>query len=110
MAATSSRARKHFKSRDEALGEKNSLEVEAANVGGEFRARHTRLSSEQLAEAEAAFSRLGSRPMNLAVQCFLDTYRPPTEEMTLDSRRACPAGSAPSARGVCQCVERVDRV
>lgn len=59
------RVRKHFKSRDEALGEKNSLEVEAANVGGEFRARHTRLSSEQLAEAEAAFSRLGSRPMTL---------------------------------------------
>ena len=37
------RVRKHFKSRDEALGEKNALEVEAANIGGELRARNTRL-------------------------------------------------------------------
>jgi hypothetical protein len=38
------RIRRQFKSRDEAIGEKNALEVEAANAGGEVRARLTRLS------------------------------------------------------------------
>ena len=81
------RVRRQFPSREEALGEKNRLEVEAANVGGEMRARSTRLNSQQLAEAEAAFARLGPRPLDLAVQWFLDTYRPPTDEMTLDKAR-----------------------
>ena len=44
-----SRVRLQFKSRNEALGRKNELEVEAANVGGEIRSRNTRLSAEQLA-------------------------------------------------------------
>jgi hypothetical protein len=35
------RIRKHFKSRDDALGEKNALEIEAANNGGEIRARNS---------------------------------------------------------------------
>jgi hypothetical protein len=42
------RYRRQFKNRDEAIGEKNALEVEAANVGGELRARNTRLSADQL--------------------------------------------------------------
>ena len=37
------RIRKHFKDRDEALGELNRLEVESANAGGVVRARVTRL-------------------------------------------------------------------
>jgi hypothetical protein len=77
------RIRKHFKSREEALGEKNTLEVEAANVGGEIRARNTRLSAGQLAEAEAAFARLGSKPLALAVEWFLSTYKPPVTAMAL---------------------------
>ena len=43
------RYRKQFKSRELALGEKNALEVEAANVGGEIRALNTRSSVAQLA-------------------------------------------------------------
>lgn len=81
------RVRRQFPTLDEAKGEKNRLEVVAANVGSEMRARSTRLTSQQLAEAEAAFARLGTRPLNLAVQWFLDTYRPPMEEMTLDKAR-----------------------
>ena len=47
------RIRRHFKDRDEALGEKNRLEVGAA-INGEMQVRATRLSAVQLAEAEAA--------------------------------------------------------
>ena len=82
------RIRKHFKSREEALGEKNALEVEAANVGGEIRARNTRLSAGQLAEAEAAFARLGSKPLTLAVEWFLSTYKPPVTAMALEKAAA----------------------
>jgi integrase len=78
------RVRKHFKSREEALGEKNALEVESANAGGEIRARNTRLSASQLAEAEAAFARLGSKSLALAVEWLLSTYRPPVTEMILE--------------------------
>src|SRR5580704_3476002 len=71
------RYRRQFQSRELALGEKNALEVEAANVGGEIRARSTGLSAAQLAEAEAAIGRLGTQSIALAVEWFLTTYRPP---------------------------------
>jgi hypothetical protein len=79
------RIRKHFKSRDEALGEKNSLEIEAANNGGEIRARNTRLSAEQIAEAELAIGRLGSKSLSLAVEWFLATYKPPVTAMAIEA-------------------------
>jgi integrase len=79
------RIRKHFKNRDEALGEKNALEVEAANGGGEIRARNTRLSADQLAEAEAAIARLGPRSLSLAVEWFLTTYKPPVTEIPIET-------------------------
>jgi hypothetical protein len=47
--------------------------------------RPTRLSDLQLAEAEAAFARLGVRSLSLAVEWFLDTYRPPVTEMRLEA-------------------------
>ena len=71
------RIRKQFLSRDEALGEKQALEIRAANLNGDIRARNTRLTIEQLAEAEAAYSRLGGRSLSQAVEWYLDTYRPP---------------------------------
>ena len=78
------RYRKQFKSRELALGEKNALEVEAANVGGEVRARNTRLSAGQLAEAEVAMARLGPQSLALAVEWFLTTY--PTARRGHDHR------------------------
>ncbi len=80
-----SRYRKQFKSRELALGEKNALEVDAANVGGDVRARNTRLSAAQLAEAEAAMARLGPHSLALAVEWFLTTYRPPVEAMAIET-------------------------
>jgi hypothetical protein len=79
------RARKHFKSRDEALGEKNSLEIEAANSGGEIRARNTRLSAEQIAEAELAMARLGPKSLSLAVEWLLATYKPPVTAIAIEA-------------------------
>jgi len=79
------RVRKHFKSRDEALGEKNALEVEAANIGGEIRARNTRLSAAQLDEAEFAMARLGPKSLALAVEWFLATYKPPVTAIAIET-------------------------
>lgn len=79
------RYRKQFRSRELALGEKNALEVEAANTGGEIRARNTRLSAAQLAEAEAAIGRLGTQSIALAVEWFLTTYRPPITPTPLNA-------------------------
>lgn len=77
------RIRKRFQSRDEALGEKNRLEVLAANAESGTRTVNTRLTPEQLAEAEACFHRLAGKPMTLAVDWFLETYRPPSVEKLL---------------------------
>ena len=79
------RIRKNFKSKEEAEGEKARLEIKAANAEGEIRAVNTRLTSSQVALAEAAFSRLGSHSLPLAVEWFLANYRPPTAEQTLTS-------------------------
>jgi integrase len=78
------RIRRHFKDRDEALGEKNRLEVEAANRG-EIRARATRLSAVQLGEAETAMARLGPQSLSLAVDWFLATYKPPVTAIGLET-------------------------
>jgi hypothetical protein len=81
------RIRRHFKDRDEAMGEKNRLEVESANKG-EIRVRPTRLSAVQLAEAEAAMGRLGSQPLSLAVDWFLTTYKPPVAAVAIETAAA----------------------
>lgn len=78
------RIRRHFKDRDEALVEKNCLEIEAANTG-EIRVRATRLSVAQLAEAEAAMARLGPQSLSLAVDWFLTTYRPPVTAVAIET-------------------------
>ncbi len=79
------RIRKNFKSRAEAQGEKQRLEVAAANAEGDIQAVNTRLTSSQVAQAESAFARLGDHSMPLAVEWFLANYRPPTLEKTLET-------------------------
>jgi hypothetical protein len=71
------RVRKRFKSRELALGEKNRLEVLAANRDGGIQAVNTRLSREQIADAEAAIHRLAGKPLSEAVEWYLANYRPP---------------------------------
>jgi len=74
------RYRKRFKSKADAYGHKTELEVMAANHG-EIVARNTRLSREQLAQAESAFARLGAQSLPAAIEWFLANYRPPVAEM-----------------------------
>lgn len=77
------RIRKDFKSKDEAEGEKDRLEIEAANADGSIRPVNTRLAPAQVAQAEAAFLRLGDKSLVFAVDWFLANYRPPTVEKLL---------------------------
>ncbi|MDP3069834.1 MAG: hypothetical protein Q8N18_06065 [Opitutaceae bacterium] len=79
------RVRRRFKSRDEALGEKNRLEVAAANADGALKPVSTRLNTAQVAEAEAVFARLGGRSLSTAVEWFLANYRPPAVEMGVEA-------------------------
>jgi len=81
------RIRKDFKDREEALGEKNRLEVEAANVGGEIRPLNTRLSADQLGDAEAAFRRLQDRGHSLlfCVDFTLANYRAPEHDQPIEA-------------------------
>jgi integrase len=83
------RVRKNFKSRDQALGELNRLQVQAANRDGSINSVNTRLTTAQLAEAEAAFARLGDRPLTGAIDWYLTHYKPPTEAMALEMARDC---------------------
>lgn len=77
------RVRLNFKSRQDAEGERNRLEVEAANANSGTRAITTRLTAAQVAEAETAFARLGDRSLAKAVDWFLENYRPPVAEKPL---------------------------
>jgi hypothetical protein len=49
------RVRRQFGSREEAIGQKHLLEVEAANLGGDIRARNTRLSAEQACRSRSGY-------------------------------------------------------
>jgi hypothetical protein len=82
------RIRKNFKSLAEAIGAKNRLEVEAANLDGRIRSVHTRLSTEQLAAAENAITRLAGRPLAFAVDWFLENYKPPLADVSLEDAKA----------------------
>ncbi|HVS52900.1 MAG TPA: hypothetical protein VHD62_11155 [Opitutaceae bacterium] len=81
------RIRKKFKSRDEAIGERNRLAVLAANTDSGTRAINTRLTVGQVAEAESAFARLGEKSLSTAVEWFLTTYRPPVTQQNLLSAK-----------------------
>lgn len=72
------RVRMRFETKDLAMGEKNRLEVRAANSNEGVASRNTRLSDSQLSDAEAAIHRLGGKPLSEAVEWYLANYRPPS--------------------------------
>lgn len=78
------RIRRQFSSQAEAMGERDRLAVQAANAAREIRAVNTRLTSAELAEAEASIKRLGKTSLCFAVDWFLENYRPPVTECRLD--------------------------
>lgn len=94
------RVRRQFKTIAEAAGEKNRLEVDAANAQNDVRAVNTRLAPAQLADAESAFRRLAGRPLALAIDWFLTTYREPSEPTPLPkAAEECLTASRPHSAG-----------
>jgi integrase len=77
------RVRQNFQSRDDAVARKSELEIQALNrpIGAAF--KQTRLTQEQLAQAEAAFLKLGGEPLMPAVEFFLTHGRPTTGDITI---------------------------
>lgn len=74
--------------RNEAYGVLCRLQIEAANCVV-VHSRPTRLSAEQVAEAEAAFRRLGpGKSLSDAVEWYLTTWRPPAVAMTIQEADA----------------------
>src|SRR3974377_1239396 len=62
------RVRENFKTHSEAIARKQELEIEAANIQTAGRTVFTKLTPEQVNEAELAYSQLGDRPLGLAVR------------------------------------------
>ena len=79
------RIRNQFCDREEAIGEKNRLEVEATNLHQEIQATNTRLTVEQVSAAEGSFCRLDSRSLNEVLGLYLRTYRLPVSPKTVET-------------------------
>jgi len=69
------RVRRRFATREEAIGEKLRLEVQAANFG-EIRAINTRMTPEQVADAEGALRRIDGKSLGEVVDWYLANFRP----------------------------------
>ena len=76
------RIRKQFKSEKEAKGERSRLEVQAANTEGQIHTVLTRLSEQQVRDAETSTALLGSVPLSAAAH-YLTNYKPPVAEKSL---------------------------
>ena len=89
------RIRKNFKTRSEAGAEKAALDIMAIQSDSGVRTTTTRLSDEQLHEAEAAFRRLASAPKSLDfyLDYALTNYRAPEREITLEAAVAAYFGT-----------------
>jgi hypothetical protein len=77
------RIRRNFKDRSEAAAEKQRYEAEIENLPI-IPAKATRLSDEQLAEAERAFAMLGGKSLVQAVDFFLRNYTDPVNRITVN--------------------------
>ena len=75
--------RANFKTEEEALAKKDELLNELASVVTAVVRRPTRLTDEQLREAEVAYSEMGDRPLLLAVRFFNENYRDPVNKITV---------------------------
>ena len=79
------RVRENFKTQEEAVGRRAELDIEAANIvtTTATRMKATRLTDEQVKDAERAFAKLGSRSLLETVEYFLKNYREPVRQMTV---------------------------
>ena len=79
------RFRKNFKTRAEAVAEKQVQEIKRNNSAQDLKTIATRLTPEQTREAERVFHRLkgNRRSLTFAMDYFLEYYREPETEKTL---------------------------
>jgi integrase len=78
------RIRKSFKSRDKAVAFVTAMRTKLLNAQTAVTTAVTRLTPDQLKQAEAAFNRLGDRyTLDQAVTYFVDNYAAPDEAVTL---------------------------
>ena len=79
------RVRENFKTEEEAVGRKSELDIEAANIvtTTATRLKATRLTDEQVKDAERAFAKLGNHSFLAAVEYFLANYHEPVRQMTV---------------------------
>ena len=77
------RVRQNFSEKADALARKAELEIEALNRPGGVGFKQTRLTDEQLTQAEAAFLKLDGQPLVAAVDFYLSHARPKGVEITI---------------------------
>ena len=83
--ADGSRVRENYPTEEEAIARKAELDIEAANIvtTTATRLKATRLTDEQVKEAERAFAKLGDRSLLDMVEYALKNYREPVRQMTV---------------------------
>src|SRR5215469_6116384 len=83
------RIRKRFKTEEQARTWKGSREIQALNEHSEFHPVVTKLTQEQIAEAENAFRRLGTRySLTSAIEFFLRHYCEPDVVLSIKEAAA----------------------
>jgi integrase len=75
--------RANFKTEEEALAKRDELLNALAGTVSTVVRRPTRLTDEQVKEAEVAYSEMGDRPLMLAVRFFKENYRDPVNKITV---------------------------
>ena len=77
------RVRRNFQEHADASARRAELEIQALNRPCGVAFKPTRLTNEQLAEAEAAFTKLGGQPLLRAVEYFLKHGRSTAVAITI---------------------------
>jgi hypothetical protein len=79
------RIRKNFPTREEAAGEKSTLEIKAAQTANGMRTVATTLTEDQVREAETLFRRMTALPRQLSpyVDFALGNYKGPEQQKPL---------------------------
>lgn len=79
------RIRENYPEHGQAAARLQALEIESANLEGAARPKVTRLTADQIAAAEAAFTRLEGKSLLDAVDFYLANYREPVRKIALET-------------------------
>ncbi|MHB8523136.1 MAG: tyrosine-type recombinase/integrase [Limisphaerales bacterium] len=81
------RVRENWKTEEEATGRKAELDIEAANIktATATRLKATRLTDEQIREAEAIYTKLNGKPLLPIFDCGLANYRDAVNKITVQA-------------------------